>query len=183
MFLQCSLFYVVSRILCKVSSPLVDIFLLHNAWPGLAHLKNTSLILNPTLNLITINEKVFYSLINNFFIFMMPLNYCYFFFFFFSFDQDFLVGAILIETFLFVFKKKLKQHPAQVVIEHFFKRTFLIRTFLKSIVYFFFFKKYNFFISEDNDGMFLCLHAFFCFRVIELNGTMFMVTNMLLKKN
>lgn len=58
--------------------------------------------------------------------------------------------------------------------KHFFKRTFLIRTFLKSIVSFFFLKKYIVFISKGNDGMFLCWHAFFCFCVIELNGTIFM---------
>ena len=77
MFLQWSIFYVVSRILCKVSSPLVDIFLLHNAWPWPCSSEEYFPNPYPTLNLFTINEKVFYSLINIFFIFMMPLNYFY----------------------------------------------------------------------------------------------------------
>ena len=72
------------------------------------------------------------------------------------------------ETFLFVFKKKLKQHPTKVVMKHFFKRTFLIRTFLKSIVSFFFFKKiYCFYFKGQQWHVFVlaCFFLFLCYRI------------------
>lgn len=93
------------------------------------HLKNVFLTFNPTSNLFATSVKIFHSLANNFSMLMMPLITSTFFFS----EKNFLVVAILIETFLFAFWKKLKQHSTLAAMEHSFNWTFANRTFLKLI--------------------------------------------------